>query len=175
MVSGEARGRRLKAALPKSVRPTTDRVKESIFDILGSLGGVVDLEVVDLFCGSGALGIEALSRGAKSVIFVDSDPAALAAAKENLKAVGLESKAATFVRASLPGWSSRSVDLILADPPYAMEGIDDVIGSLDAAMIVLESRDAPEVPEGWSHLRERRYGTTLVTVLTRETTEDATA
>jgi hypothetical protein len=56
-----------------------------------------------------------------------------------------------------------------------MEGIDDVIGSLDAAMIVLESRDAPEVPEGWSHLRERRYGTTLVTVLTRETTEDATA
>jgi 16S rRNA (guanine966-N2)-methyltransferase len=175
VVSGEARGRRLKATLPSSVRPTTDRVKESIFDILGSLGGVVDLDVVDLFCGSGALGIEALSRGARSVIFVDSDPAALAAARENLKAVGLESKAATFVRASLPGWTGRPVDLVLADPPYSMEGVGDVLASIDAEMVVLESRDAPEVPVGWSHLRERRYGTTLVTVLARENTEDPTA
>jgi pantetheine-phosphate adenylyltransferase len=79
-------------------------VRESIFDILGSLGGVEELDVVDLFCGSGALGVEALSRGAASATFVDRDPDALAAARENLSAVGLHDADATFVRAELPGW-----------------------------------------------------------------------
>ena len=64
VIGGRSRGRRLAAKLPRSVRPTSDRVRESIFDILGSQGGVEGLHVVDLFCGSGALGLEALSRGA---------------------------------------------------------------------------------------------------------------
>ena len=74
VIGGRSRGRRLSARLPPTVRPTSDRVRESIFDILGSRGGVEGLRVVDLFCGSGALGVEALSRGAASVTFVDSDP-----------------------------------------------------------------------------------------------------
>ena len=73
VIGGRSRGRRLSARLPPTVRPTSDRVRESIFDILGSRGGVEGLRVVDLFCGSGALGVEALSRGAASVTFVDSD------------------------------------------------------------------------------------------------------
>ena len=84
VIGGRSRGRRLAAKLPQTVRPTSDRVRESIFDILGSLGGVEDLDVVDLFCGSGALGVEALSRGASSATFVDADPEALAAVRQNL-------------------------------------------------------------------------------------------
>ena len=165
VISGSARGRALSAPLPATVRPTTDRVKESIFDILGSLGGVEGLEVLDLFCGSGALGIEALSRGAASVSFVDSDPAALGAARANLVAVGLDERAARFGRASLPGWSPPSADLVLADPPYASQGVSELLALLEAEVVVLESREPPELSERWMLHRQRRYGSTLVTVL----------
>ena len=104
VIGGRSRGRRLAAKLPPSVRPTSDRVRESIFDILGSLGGVEGLHVVDLFCGSGALGVEALSRGAASATFVDLEPDALDAVRTNLDAVGLGDEPVTLVRASLPGW-----------------------------------------------------------------------
>src|SRR5580700_2211291 len=96
VIGGRSRGRRLAAKLPKSVRPTSDRVREAIFDILGSQGGVDDLRVVDLFCGSGALGVEALSRGAASATFVDLDPHALTAVEQNLTAVGLADANATL-------------------------------------------------------------------------------
>ena len=122
VIGGRSRGRRLAARLPRSVRPTSDRVRESIFDILGSQGGVEGLHVVDLFCGSGALGVEALSRGAASATFVDLDPEALAAVRLNLDAVGLADEPVTLVRASLPGWleggAAGSFDLALCDPPY---------------------------------------------------------
>lgn len=89
VIGGLSRGRRLPARLPEGVRPTSDRVRESIFDILGSMGGVEGLVVADLFCGSGALGIEARSRGAAAVTFVDNDRGALDATRANLAAVGL--------------------------------------------------------------------------------------
>lgn len=171
VVSGSARGRRLSAPLPKSVRPTTDRVKESIFDMLGSLGGVEGLGVIDLFCGSGALGIEALSRGAASVTFVDADRAALDAARANLVAVGLADAPTTFVLRHLPGWTFGHVDLVLADPPYDAGEIDEVVAEIDADMVVLESRDAPQIPPGWVSHRQRTYGSTLVTVMIAQTPE----
>jgi 16S rRNA (guanine966-N2)-methyltransferase len=147
------------------VRPTTDRVKESIFDILGSMGGVANQRVLDLFCGSGALGIEALSRGAASVCFIDSDPAALRATKANLEAVGLSDAVLSFKIAKLPGWEPPEVDLILADPPYDFEQLDQLLEGLAASVIVIESREAPRIPEGWVSHRQRRYGGTLVTVM----------
>jgi 16S rRNA (guanine966-N2)-methyltransferase len=174
VVSGQARGRRLPAALPASVRPTTDRVKESIFDMLGSLGGVEGLEVLDLFCGSGALGIEALSRGAASVRFVDEDQRCLEAAKSNLAAVRLAAARATFQRASLPSWTAPRVDLVLMDPPYGFAELTGVLEALDAEVVVLETGAAPEVPSRWAVHRQRRYGTTLVTVLISPTSEQAT-
>ena len=97
VISGTAKGRPLRAPLPSTIRPTTDRVKESIFDILGSRGGVVDLDVVDLFCGSGALGIEALSRGAASVVFVDADARAIAAVRSNIAATQLDDASVRYV------------------------------------------------------------------------------
>ena len=81
VIGGTARGRQLKAKLPAAVRPTTDYAREAIFSMLESRGGLNDLVVADLYSGSGAMGIEALSRGAAKVYFIDTDPACLAAAK----------------------------------------------------------------------------------------------
>lgn len=89
IVGGTHRGRRLPARLPPGVRPTSDRVREAIFDILGSMGGVQGTSVIDLFCGSGAMGIEAASRGAGSVTFVDCDSRAIEAVRENLAYLGI--------------------------------------------------------------------------------------
>jgi 16S rRNA (guanine(966)-N(2))-methyltransferase RsmD len=175
VIGGRSRGRRLAAKLPKSVRPTSDRVRESIFDILGSQGGVEGLRVIDLFSGSGALGVEALSRGAASATFVDLDPDALDAVRENLTVVGLADAEATLVRAALPGWlrtgsgnqsrgSGYAYDLALCDPPYDFSDWPALLESLDAATVVLESSSPIALPDTWVVARERRYGGTLVTV-----------
>ncbi|MFN2506284.1 MAG: RsmD family RNA methyltransferase, partial [Acidimicrobiales bacterium] len=89
VVAGLAGGRRLQAPEGRSIRPTSERVREAVFASLGSLGAVQGARVLDLFAGSGALGIEALSRGARSATFVDSDLRAVAAIRANLAAVGL--------------------------------------------------------------------------------------
>ena len=169
VIGGRSRGRRLAAKLPAAVRPTSDRVRESIFDILGSRGGVEGLTVVDLFCGSGALGLEALSRGAAAATFVDQDPGALEAVRTNLMAVGLGDEPATVVRAALPGWlaGAPAFDLALCDPPYAFESWPELLRDLQAATAVLESSAPIALPEGWMIARERRYGGTLVTVAHR--------
>jgi 16S rRNA (guanine966-N2)-methyltransferase len=167
VIAGSSRGRRLPARLPAGVRPTADRVREAIFDILGSMGGVAGLRVLDLFCGSGAMGAEALSRGAASVTFVDHDAAALDAVRANLAAVGLGAVDATLVRAELPGWLGRApeADLALCDPPYAFVDWATLLGSLRARTAVLESATDIVPPEGWVVVRSRRYGGTLVTVV----------
>lgn len=171
VIGGRSRGRRLAAKLPLTIRPTSDRVRESIFDILGSRGGVEGLTVVDLFCGSGALGLEALSRGAAAATFVDRDPEALAAAKANLDAVGLADSTVTFVRASLPAWlgaaSTPTFDLALCDPPYDFAQWPGLLNALRAERVVMESSAEIALPEGWMVTRERRYGGTLVTVAQR--------
>jgi 16S rRNA (guanine966-N2)-methyltransferase len=171
VIGGRSRGRKLPAKLPASVRPTSDRVREAIFDILGSQGGVEGLTVVDLFCGSGALGVEALSRGAASSTFVDLSPDALAAVRQNLEAVGLEEEPATLVRAALPGWlesaAAGSFDLALCDPPYTFEEWPALLDALRADTVVMESAAAIVPPGPWVIARERRYGGTLVTVAHR--------
>jgi len=175
VIGGRSRGRRLAAKLPRSVRPTSDRVRESIFDILGSRGGVEGLKVVDLFCGSGALGVEALSRGADSVTFVDIDPDALDAVRQNLSAVGLSTDHATLVRAALPGWlrtgtgnrspgTGHAYDLALCDPPYDFTDWPALLEALDAAAAVMESSSPIPLPDTWVAAKERRYGGTLITV-----------
>jgi 16S rRNA (guanine966-N2)-methyltransferase len=166
VIAGSSRGRRLPARLPGGVRPTADRVREAIFDVLGSMGGVEGAVVLDLFCGSGALGLEALSRGAAAATFVDHDAAALAAVRTNLVATGLASPAASLVRAELPGWLGRAphADLALCDPPYAFDDWATLLGLLDADVAILESGSEIPVPPQWVVARSRRYGGTLVTV-----------
>jgi 16S rRNA (guanine(966)-N(2))-methyltransferase RsmD len=172
VIGGAARGRPLKAKIPPTVRPTTDYAREAIFSMLESRGGLVDLTVADLYCGSGAMGIEALSRGAAKVYFVDSDPACLAAARVNLEPLQLSGEAA-FVRATLPFWQPTSdLDLVLADPPYGPLDLESVLKGVNASRVVIENDRHMEPPEGWIVTKTKRYGTTLVTMLEPSETSD---
>jgi 16S rRNA (guanine966-N2)-methyltransferase len=168
VVGGESRGRKLASPVAKGVRPTSDRVRESIFDILASMLPLTDLRVADLFAGTGALGIEALSRGAGSVTFVESDAAAADAIKGNLVSVGLDRPNATVVRREVMNYlGSRPdrFDLALCDPPYGFSDWHELLSVLPAQLAVLESGSEFEVPDSWIVLRSRRYGGTLVKVV----------
>lgn len=165
MVSGSARGRRLQAPPGTAVRPTSDRVKEAIFDTLGSRGGVEGRCVLDLFAGSGALGIEALSRGARAVTFVDDDRRALEAVRANLAATGLGDRA-TVVQADALAWLdvAPAFDVALVDPPYAFEAWPVLFEHLRAELVVVESdRDVDTGPR-YRAVRAKRYGGTVVTL-----------
>ena len=118
VIAGRFGGRRLSAPRGARTRPTADRVREALFSVLGDLEGA---RVLDLFAGSGALGIEALSRGAAEATFVDSAPAALRALRENLTALDLEAEvrradARGFLRSARK--AGREYDLVFLDPPY---------------------------------------------------------
>ena len=172
MIAGLAKGRRLTAPPGLDVRPTSDRVREAMFSMLDAhLGGLEGLRVADLACGSGALGIEALSRGAATCSFVDIAGRSLRTARANLVAVGLGEAAATFVKDDIVGWAARQeagvLDLVLADPPYPWDGWPQLLLALDgvAAAVAAESdREVPPV-DGWASLRARRHGGTVVSVL----------
>jgi 16S rRNA (guanine(966)-N(2))-methyltransferase RsmD len=133
--------------------------------MLESRGGLVDLVVADLYCGSGAMGIEALSRGAAKVYFIDADPACLAAAKVNLEPLQLSGHA-VFVRATLPFWQpTADLDLVLADPPYGPLDLSSVLRDVKATRVVIENDRHMDAPLGWIVTKTKRYGTTLVTML----------
>ncbi|MFZ6004894.1 MAG: 16S rRNA (guanine(966)-N(2))-methyltransferase RsmD [Actinomycetota bacterium] len=172
VISGVARGRKLVAPAGSTTRPTSDRVREATFNALGSLGAVVDATVLDLFAGSGALGIEALSRGAAHATFVDQDKEAIRAIEENLAACGLAQQA-TVVSSSIDRYLSQSraarFDLALVDPPYDW-GHDawlELLDRLPADLAVVESGRPVEPPFGWEVLRSKRYGSTHVVIAER--------
>src|SRR5512145_27011 len=131
VVAGTARGRTLVAPPGARTRPTTDRVRGAIFNALWSREAVHGARVVDLFAGSGALGVEALSRGAAHVTFVDSDRAARQAVRRNVEACGFADRA-TIVGAPVERWLAAldpavRFDLAFCDPPYAFDGWDAVL------------------------------------------------
>jgi 16S rRNA (guanine966-N2)-methyltransferase len=157
----------MRAPVGDATRPTGDLVREAVFDILGSLMDVEGADVVDLFAGSGAMGIEALSRGAASAVFVDHSRSAVRAVRDNLTGTGLDSGAARVVQSDVPGWllQPHAFDLALCDPPYAFTGWEELLGRLHAGMAVLESDRSVMVPDTWEIVRHKRYGGTLVTVV----------
>jgi 16S rRNA (guanine966-N2)-methyltransferase len=150
-----------------STRPTADRVREATFNALGSLGVVEAATVVDLFAGSGALGIEALSRGAVRATFVDSDPKAIEVIRANLQSTRLDDRA-SVVRGDASRWfdGAEPVDLALLDPPYAFDDASwlALLGRLRAEVAVVESDREVPFPPGWSVLRVKRYGSTVVEI-----------
>jgi 16S rRNA (guanine966-N2)-methyltransferase len=168
VVAGTARGRRLVAPAGTETRPTPDRVREATFNALGSLGAVVDATVLDLFAGSGALGIEALSRGAAHATFVDRSLAAVDAVRANLASCGLDA-VATVSRADaerfLAAVPDQAWDLALLDPPHAFDRWSELLEALPADIAVVESDRAIEPPARWRVTREKRYGSTMVTIL----------
>jgi 16S rRNA (guanine966-N2)-methyltransferase len=177
IVAGAAGGRRLSVPAGDRTRPTSDRVREALFSALesafgGALGG---LRVLDLYAGTGALGLEALSRGAEHCLLVESDPRAAAVIRSNVKAVGLPGAVvvASTVERALAVPPDAPYDLVLADPPYAMVDaeLSGVLVSLTGgwlapgALVVVERdrRSAPVTwPDGITGSRERKYGETML-------------
>ncbi len=172
IVAGRWGGRRLSSPKGTATRPTSDRVREALFSILGDF--VQGARVLDLFAGSGALGLEALSRGAATATFVDSAAAAVAAVKANLEALAGDaevrrSDALRFLRAA-PG-ETRQYDLVLLDPPYRQaerlgrelsEALPAVLAP--AALVVCESDRRAPLPLDLPLTDERRYGDTLIRI-----------
>ena len=167
VVAGELGGRKLVAPEGYSTRPTTDRVREAVFNSLGSLGVVEGALVADLFAGSGAVGIEALSRGAEHCTFVENDRGALRALETNLAALGLESRSRIVRSDALVAASGLDADLVLADPPYDFDDWSALLDVVTAPLVVAEGPAAVEAPEGWEQTRTRRYGRTWVSFLER--------
>ena len=170
VVAGRAGGLRLVAPAGSDTRPTSDRVREATFNALGSMGALEGATVLDLFAGSGALGIEALSRGARHATFVERDRAALDAIAHNLQNTGLEGDA-TVVATEAIGFAAAApepFDLVLCDPPYSFTGWSSLIPVVPGRVAVLESdRDLP-VAGPWEVVRAKRYGTTVVTIIMRQ-------
>ena len=162
VITGSARGRKLKTLEGDSVRPTTDKVKESIFNIIQ-----FDIEgrrVLDMFCGCGQLGIEALSRGAASAVFVDISRASIAVTEENLTTIGFRSMSKTVLANSLEylDRTSEIFDIALLDPPYHAGIMDDAIERVaphmaDGGIIVCETGEREVLPEDIEGFTSKRY------------------
>ena len=170
VVAGELRGRRLTAPPGRSTRPTADRVREALFSILGDVAG---LRVLDLFAGSGALGIEALSRGAREAVFVERSPRAVRAVQANLAALSLEARveradAVAFLRAAA---GDAGFDVVFVDPPYDLAGrlavqLAEHLPAIlnDDARIVTESDKRDPLTLPLALVRERVYGDTRIAI-----------
>lgn len=178
IISGKFKGRKLKKFREPNIRPTSDRLRESIFNILG--GSVEDKQVLDLFAGTGAMGIEALSRGAGSAVFIDNHTGSTAILRHHIHSFGLES------RSSIITWDIRTnlnclkknpgkFDLIFLDPPYGQRLIKPALTHLTVsgalakkATLVIEHSKSESIPENLPNLITtdmRSYGKTLVSFL----------
>ena len=174
VITGTAGGRKLKSPYGNAVRPTTDHVKQAIFNILQ-----YDMEgrrVLDLFGGTGQMGIEALSRGAREAVFVDSSRTSVLLIRENLKLCGfkadvLQSDALSYLQ------RGEKFDIIFVDPPYdaglyrpVLERINAVDNLNEGGIIICETRAGEMLPEmrlPYGMLRERRYGNVKICIYTR--------
>ncbi|GAB5470211.1 MAG: 16S rRNA (guanine(966)-N(2))-methyltransferase RsmD [Rhodospirillales bacterium] len=181
IVGGSLRGRRLQAPADRSLRPTSERTRESLFDLLtqgraaGGRDRVRDAAVMDAFAGTGALGLEALSRGAASVVFLEKAPAAARLIRRNAEALGVAQSARVLQGdALLPPAALRPVDLLLLDPPYgeglALPALRALLraGWLGPGSLVALEADAREdldLPEGFDLRDDRRYGRARLLIL----------
>lgn len=167
VVAGALGGRRLVSPEGRTTRPTTDRVREAIFNSLGSWGLVEGALVADLYAGSGAVGIEAISRGAEHCTFVERDRVALRALEDNVDELELGARARVLRSDALGVAATLDVDLVFADPPYDFNDWELLAERVDAPLFIAESgRSLPEL-DGWTVAREKRYGRTWVTFLER--------
>jgi len=179
VIAGRLRGRRLVAPAGLETRPTIDRVREALFSALTSMADMGGSHVLDLYAGTGALGIEALSRGALSAVFVESSRPALAAIRKNLAALALDASARVLtepVTRAVPRLLKEPhapFDIVFADPPYddvdtALTALEDLVSTFaPGARIVLEhsSKRAPRASTILQTLRTRTYGDTALAFL----------
>jgi 16S rRNA (guanine(966)-N(2))-methyltransferase RsmD len=184
-VAGTLSGRRIAVPQHRSgrgTRPTTDRVRESLFNLLAARIEFVGASVLDLFAGSGALGLEALSRGAASAVFVEADNRAAAVIAQNITSLGVAGAALRRGRVAtvLAAGTDRPVDLVLADPPYDVSPAE--VGEMLTALVtggwtamgtvvvVERGTSGPSLnwPQGWTPWPQRRYGDTRLELAERD-------
>lgn len=176
IISGVSRGLKLKSLEGSDTRPTLDNVKEAIFSML--FDKTRNAYVLDLFAGSGALGIEALSRGAKEAVFVDANPKACSVVKANLesarftdRASVIKSDAADYLATA--GKNGKSFDLIFLDPPYAMGLVDEALSLIGEygilnkdGLIVCEFDNGTQIDiKSFQLVKDKRYGRVCVNIL----------
>jgi 16S rRNA (guanine966-N2)-methyltransferase len=180
VIGGVAGGRRI-AVPPRGTRPTTDRVRESLFNIVTARRDLTGLSVLDLYAGSGALGLEALSRGAASALFVESDRRAATVLERNIATLDLPGATARrgLVATVLAGGAAAPVDLVLADPPYEMDTteVEAVVAALatygwvhDGTLAIVERAVAGAPlnwPPDWEPWKPRVYGDTRLELAER--------
>lgn len=177
VIAGSAKGRELEAPKGMSTRPTLAKVKEAMFGMIQF--DVPYASVLDMFAGSGALGIEALSRGAKSAVFCDTDRQAVSVVKANLKKLGFEDRARVFQGDAISLASSmqgQGFDIVLLDPPYktplasrAIAALDENSLLNDGALIICEHSgdNPPALPKrGFTARAPKKYGDSFVTLIT---------
>jgi 16S rRNA (guanine966-N2)-methyltransferase len=172
IIAGRFKRRQIKAPPGRLTRPTTDRTRESLFNLVESRLSLAGVHVLDLFCGSGSLGLEAISRGAEAVTFVDSDGRVLKTARENAEALGVEDMC-EFIKADavpfIQKYQGPPYDLIIADPPYHLASMallpQMVIPHLHEHGLFALEHDARIVLDHHPHLEtSRAYGRTVVSI-----------
>lgn len=175
VVAGDLRGRKIESPTGEATRPTTDKVREAVFNALGSLGVVDGSRVIDVFAGTGAMGIEALSRGAAHCVFVENDRQALAVLRTNIANLGLGDRSTVIANDAFSGLANHgAVDILIADPPYGFTQWEKLLRGLSVPLVVLESdREVGDV-EGWETLRAKKYGRTHVSFLQPAGASDGT-
>ena len=173
IIAGKHRGRVLAQFCGNNVRPTSDRVKESLFQILSFR--LPDARVLDLFCGSGALGLEAISRGAREAVFNDISADSLAICKKNLAALRERGIVQNSDYRTCLARAQGKFDLIFSDPPYSMDICKEVLGEIarrdllaDDGLVVWESEREELSPEGWMAADRRSYGRTKIVLFARD-------
>ena len=176
IITGKYKSHRLKTPKNDSVRPTKDRVKESIFNKLFNIVDSYENKVVmDLFAGTGNMGLECLSRGARSVVFIDNNYKQIKLIKKNLEMLGVEKSKYHVVKADALkiDYNIYQPDIIFADPPYKMENIDKVFKKFDQlekeTLIIFEISRHYEIPEFFEKylISEKEYGFTQVNIFKR--------
>lgn len=163
VITGSARGRNLITLEGEDVRPTTDRVKEALFSIIQF--EIEGRKILDLFAGSGQLGIEALSRGAEKAVFVDSSKKSLEVTKKNLENTKLIEKAVLLNRESISylRTASETFDIVFLDPPYKTGLLQSALGEIEkvvnpGGVVICEAPKDEELPEGiGSHFQSKKY------------------
>lgn len=184
IIGGEFRGRRLQTPKGRNIRPTSDRVREAVFNVIAAC--IAEAGVLDLFAGTGALGLEALSRGAARATFVDNHIEAIRLIEQNIRLCGVKDRTVVMRRAILPSLAILAAQptnvagfhLVFLDPPYGQDQVPTVLERLTAlrlvsptAVAVAEHHRNDAIPDrcgSWHKTKERRYGDTLISYFSCE-------
>ena len=182
IIAGKYRGRKLKVPQGIDIRPSSDQVREGLFNMLSALADFKSMIFLDLYAGTGALGIEALSRGAKKVIFIEASRKNMSVLKQNIDSISLEQNCFEITKDSSSHWLSRFIDpghpcVIFLDPPFFGDEYELILNKVNVlpsiragSLIVVESNQAREIffPEDLVLLKHRRYGSVKLDILRKQ-------